>query len=114
MCTYKQGTSDHDDAIIATKNMSDHITAVREVIEVVSLSGLTLNPDKCHFECKQIKLWSMIYSTDGMKPDPAKVYALKYISPPSNKDDLINFLCMIQSSADFIENFEKKNNTCEN
>ena len=88
--------------------MSDHIKAVREVMGVVSLSGLTLNPGKCHFGCKEIKFWSMIYSTDGMKPDPAKVYALKYISPPCNKDDLINFLCMMQSSADFIKNFAQK------
>ena len=88
--------------------MSDHIKAVREVMEVVSLSGLTLNPDKCHFGCKEITFWSITYSTDGMKPDPAKVYALKYISPPCNKDDLINFLCMMQSSADFIKNFAQK------
>ena len=39
----------HDDVIIATKNMSDHIKVVRKVMEAVSLSGLTLNPDKCHF-----------------------------------------------------------------
>ena len=50
----------------------------------------------------------MIYSTEGMKPDPAKEDALKYISPPSNKDDLIIFLCMMQSNADFIENFAQK------
>ena len=40
--------------------MSDHIKAVRKVMEVISLSGLTLNRDKCHFECKEIKFWGMI------------------------------------------------------
>ena len=44
----------------------------------------------------------------GMKPDPAKVDALKYISPPSNKDDCISFLCMMQSNADFTENFAQR------
>ena len=43
-----------------------------------------------------------------MKPDTAKADALKYISPPSNKDDLISFLCMMQLNADFIENFAQK------
>ena len=47
------------------------------------------------------------YSAEGMKPDPAKVDALKYISPLSNKDDLISFLCMMQSNTDF-ENFAQK------
>ena len=45
----------HNDVIIATKNMPDHVKAVREVIEAVSKSELTLNPDKCHFGCKEIK-----------------------------------------------------------
>ena len=49
-----------------------------------------------------------MYRTEGMKPDSAKIDALKYISPPSNKNDLISFLCMMQSNADFIENFAQK------
>ena len=44
----------HDDVIIATKNMSDGIKAVSKVMEAVSLSRLTLNPDKRHFGCKEI------------------------------------------------------------
>ena len=98
----------HDDVTIATKNMSDHIKTVRKIMEAVSLSGLTVNPDECHFEYKEIKFWDMIYSAERMKPDPAKVCALKYISPPSKKDDLTSFLCMMQSDADFIENFAQK------
>ena len=43
-----------------------------------------------------------------MRPDPAKVNTLKYISPPSNKDDLMSFLSMMQSNADFIEKFTQK------
>ena len=82
----------YDDVIIAAKNVCDHIKTVRKVMEAVSLSGLTLNPDKCHFGYKEIKFWGMIYNAEGMKPDPAKVDALKYISQPSNKNDYISFL----------------------
>ena len=82
----------HDDVIIAAKNVSDHIKAVGKLMEAVSLSGLTLNPDKFHFGYKEFKFWGMIYSAEGMKPDPAKVDALKYISQPSNGDDYISFL----------------------
>ena len=98
----------HDNVIIATKNMSHHTKAIRKVMEGVSLSGLTLNPNKCHFGCRETKFWGIIYSTEGMKPDPAKVNTLKYISPPSNKDDLISFLSMMQSNADFIEKITQK------
>ena len=71
-------------------------------------SGLTLNPNKCSFGQKQISFWGMIYETDRIKPDPAKVEALDHISPPNNKEELISFLCMIQSNLEFIENFAKK------
>ena len=49
-----------------------------------------------------------------MKPDPAKVDVLKYISPLSSKADLICFLCMMQSNTDFIKNFAQKQHHREN
>ena len=56
----------------------------------------------------------MIYSAEGMKPDPANVDVLKYISPLSSKADLIHFLCMMQSNTDFIKNFAQKQHHREN
>ena len=50
----------------------------------------------------------MIFSADGMRPDPAKVDALDFITAPTNKDGLVSFLCMMQSNSDFIENFAEK------
>ena len=34
----------HDDLIIITKRMSEHITSIRGVIKAISNTGLTLNP----------------------------------------------------------------------
>ena len=50
----------------------------------------------------------IVYSAEGIKPDPAKVNDLKYISPLSNEDDLISFLCMVQLNTDFIGDFSQK------
>ena len=50
----------------------------------------------------------MIYGAGGIKPDPAKVEALDHISPANNKEELISFLCMMESISEFIENFAKK------
>ena len=46
-----------------------------------------------------------MYCAEGMNTDPAKVDPSIYISALSNKDNLISFLCMMQSKADFINNF---------
>ena len=50
----------------------------------------------------------MIYSKDGVRPDLEKVEALEHLQAPTNKQELISFLCMMQSNADFIPNFAKK------
>ena len=81
---------------------------IRRVIEVVSKAGLTLIPEKYSFANKKINFWGMIFSADGMRPDPAKVDALDFIAAPTNKCDLYSFLCMMQSNSDFIENSAQK------
>ena len=98
----------HDDLILATKTVSEHIQTICRVMEVVSEAGLTLNPEKCSFANKEINFWGMIFSTDGMRPDPAKADVLHFITAPTNKDDLPCFLCMMQSNYDFKENFAQK------
>ena len=50
----------------------------------------------------------IVYSAEGIKPDPAKVNDLKYVSPLSSEDDLISFLYMMQLNTDLIENFSQK------
>ena len=96
----------HDDLILATKTVSEHIQAIRRVMKVVSEAGLTLNPEKCSFANKEINFWGMIFSANGMRP--AKVDALEFITAPTNKDDLLSLLCIMQCNSDFIENFTKK------
>ena len=98
----------HDDLLIATKTQKEHKEVVLQVMQAISNSGLTLNPEKCSFGEMQIKFWGMLIDKDGVRPDPSKVEALDHISPPTSKEELISFLCMMQSNSEFIANFSKK------
>ncbi len=98
----------HDDLIVATETEEEHAEVIEECMKAISEAGLTLNPSKCFFGRNEISFWGMIYGADGVKPDPAKVEALDYITPPTRREDLVSFLCMMQSNADFIPNFAKK------
>ena len=98
----------HDDLIIATKTHEEHKEAVLQVMQAISNSGLTLNPEKCSFGEKQIKFWGMLIDKDDVRPDPSKAEALDYISSPTSKVELISFICMMQSSSEFIANFFQK------
>ena len=57
---------------------------------------------------KELKFWGMIINSDGVKPDPEKVDALDYLDSPKNKEELLSFLCMMQSNAEFIPAFAQK------
>ena len=63
---------------------------------------MTLNINKCLFHKSQVPFWGVIVGKEGVRPDPEKVSALKYASRPTNKQELISYLCMIQSNRDFI------------
>ena len=50
----------------------------------------------------------MLFTSEEVKPDPEKLKALEHISPPTDKNELKSFICMMQSNSGFIPNFAKK------
>lgn len=97
----------HDDIVIASKSVNQHLKALEQFMKAIRKSGLTLNPTKCEFAKKEIKFWGMIVSSEGVRPDPEKVEVLEHLEEPKNKEELRSFLCMMQSNSDFIENFAR-------
>ena len=51
-------------------------------------SGLNLNPDKCRIKEDKIKFFGIIFSADGIQPDPKKVSGLKQMEHPENEAEL--------------------------
>ena len=98
----------HDDLVIATKTTHEHKETLSKVMDAVRKANLTLNKKKCIFGKSEIKFWGMLFTSEGVKPDPEKVKVLENISPPKDKDELKSFICMMQSNSDFIPNFSKK------
>ena len=128
----------HGDLVIAMLDMVEHIQVLTEVMIAISRAGLTLNPKKCVFgkdeiefgeiefgeiefgeiefgeiEFGEIEFGGMIIGALGVKPDPEKVVALEHLQPPKSKDELISFLCMLQSNAEFIKDFSKNRRSSE-
>lgn len=98
----------HDDLVIATSTIEEHLHVLNKVMLAISRAGLTLNVNKCKFCQRQIKFWGMIFGEFGVRPDPEKVDDRQYLSPSTSKQELISFLCMTQSNSDFIPQFSKK------
>ena len=92
----------HDDVIIATQTKPEHERILNLVLQIIDQSGMTLNINKCMFHQPQVPFWGVVVSEHGIRPDPEKVKALKYVTRPQNRQELISFLCMIQSNKEFI------------
>ena len=95
----------HDDIIMGTLTANEHVQVLKEVLEILKENGLTLNAKKCVVGVQEVKFWGLVFGSKGVSPDPDKVEALNYVTPPKDKKELVSFLCMMQANAEFIEKF---------
>ena len=98
----------HDDVIVAGRDKKEHDENLMKACSTIHTSGMTLNIDKCLIAKTSIPWWGLIISDKGITPDPSKVTALQQATPPTDKSEVLSFLCMIQSNKDFIPNLASK------
>ena len=98
----------HDDIIIGAPTKEQHDHALEKVLTRIEESGLTLNASKCILAKDEIPFWGMTVTRNGIKPDPSKVEALKNAGRPRSKEEVMSFLCFVQSFSDFIPIYQER------
>ena len=71
----------------------------------LKLKHLSLNRDKCKFLQPELSFFGIIFSKDGVKPDPRKITDIINAPVPSNATEVRRFLGMANLCARFIPNF---------
>ena len=94
-----------DDIAIFGVDKASHDEALKSVLERLQNAGLTANLEKCEFAKKKIEFFGLVFSSEGVSPDPKKVADLHAANEPQNPSEVRSFLGMAQYSARFIENF---------
>ena len=94
-----------DDIIVFGSSKAEHDRAVRQTCQRLVQNGLTANLEKCKFGLDKINFFGMIFSADGMSPDPVKVRDLQNLKPPTNLSEVRSLLGMINYSSRFIPNY---------
>ncbi|GFW78566.1 retrovirus-related Pol polyprotein from transposon opus [Trichonephila clavipes] len=61
-----------DDVIISSPSFTQHFKHLREVFRLLHEAGLTLNKDKCKFDCEELKYLGLIINKEGIKTDGKK------------------------------------------
>ena len=83
----------------------DHLLHLRIVFDKLRQSGLKLQPSKCHFGKTSLAFLGHVISKDGIKPDPAKIAAVKNFPKPHNLTVLRGFLGLASYYRRFVKNF---------
>ena len=94
-----------DDVIVWGRTQQEHNTASESVLQRFREKGLTLNGPKCRSNKTSLEFYGLIFSKDGLKPDPKLVSDFVNASCPQNASDVRSLLGMAQYCAKFVEDY---------
>ncbi|GFT51447.1 retrovirus-related Pol polyprotein from transposon 297 [Trichonephila clavipes] len=72
---------------------------------LVSEAGLKLNSKKCLFAAQEVKILGHLVSSNGVRPDPNKIKAVRNFPTPKNIHDIRSFLGLCSYFRRFIKGF---------
>ena len=76
--------------------------------------GLNLKCKKYLLAKESIPFQGVIITKENIPLDPSKVDALHHVGRPDNKEDVISFLCMIQSFQTLFQTYHRQHITYAN
>ena len=94
--------TDIDDILVWGANQEEHDKRLMAALRRCEEINLTLNKDKCFFSLPEVSYIGHILNSDGVKPDPEKVRAVKEMPPPTDKKGIERILGTINYLAKFI------------
>ena len=97
-----------DDVLVHGQTTEEHEERLDKVLQRLQEAGLTLNEQKCHFSQSQVKFLGQVVDSDGIRPDPDKVRAIREVQPPRNVSDVRRFLGMSNHLSKFAPNLAEK------
>ena len=96
-----------DDIIIFGRTLEEHNKNLISVFQRLREVNLKLNPLKCNFLKEELLYLGHYISAEGIKPDPAKIEAVKQWPIPSNADEIKRFVAFANYYRKHIKDFAK-------
>ena len=81
-----------DDIIVHGHDAREHDANLKALLEKSREKNVTFNKAKCEFSKARVVYYGLMFSKDGVSPDPCKVKAIKSAGCPRNAAELNSFL----------------------
>ena len=94
-----------DDLIIFSRSFDEHLLHLEQVFKRLREADVKLKPSKCHFVKPQVEYLGHTVSAEGLRPNPAKISAVKEFPIPKNVKDLRAFLGLCNYYRRFVKGF---------
>ena len=95
-----------DDIIVYGKDMASHNVPLDKLLKRFESLNLTLNKKKCEFHMNSIAFFGMVFSENGMTPDPNKVKVIQCAKSPESASEYRSLLGMSNYVSRFIPGYE--------
>ena len=102
-----------DDIIVHGCDKKEHNSNLVALLERSCEKNVTFNRAKCEFRKDRVVYYGLMFSKDGVSPDPCKVKAIKSARRPRNVAELNSSLCTVRYSSRFMEARQYQKAACK-
>ena len=93
-----------DDIVVHGRDEKEHNVNMMALLKRSREKGVTFNRAKCEFRRDPVVYYGLMFSKDGVSPDPCKAMkAIKSAGRPRNAAELNSFFCTVRYSSRFME-----------
>lgn len=94
-----------DDIIIFSTSIEEHLISIERVFRKLQEANLKVQLDKCEFMRKEIEYLGHVVTSEGVKPNPNKIKAIKQFPVPKTTKQIKQFLGLVGYYRKFIKDF---------
>lgn len=98
MCVYI------DDILIATETETEHLRVLGEVLKCLAKAELRVKKHKCRFMVPAVPYLGYVVDTDGVRPLPEKIKAIRQAPTPKNVTELKSYLGLLTYYGKLLSN----------
>ncbi|KAJ9564756.1 LOW QUALITY PROTEIN: hypothetical protein OSB04_000722 [Centaurea solstitialis] len=96
-----------DDILIYSKTKEEHVTHLREVLEVLRRERLYAKFSKCAFWLQEVQFLGHLVNREGIKVDPEKIETVMSWEVPKTPSEIRSFLGLAGYYHRFIQDFSR-------